>query len=147
MFWFYLLLALLAGFGLPVQAGINAQLARSMNHPAQAAFVNFAVGTIALIIYSLALRLPIPTSATLAQAPLWAWTGGLLGAFFVAAGTIIAPRLGGTLMVSVLVAGQMMVALVLDHFGLIGYQVRPLNLWRITGALLLLAGVMLIRKF
>jgi transporter family-2 protein len=44
-------------------------------------------------------------------------------------------------------AGQMIVSVVLDHFGLIGYEEHPTNIWRIMGVILLLVGVLLIKKF
>ncbi len=149
MIWLYLMIALLAGAFMPLQAGVNAQLTRVVGHPVLAALVSFTVGTFVLFTYSLSLRSSWPTIGTLiAQPPpWWVWTGGLLGAFFVATAAALAPKLGAATFTSITVASQMIVSVLLDHYGLIGFQARPLNPWRALGATLLIVGVVLIRRF
>lgn len=147
MLWIYLLLALVAGAFMPVQAGVNSQLARWMGHPVLAATISFIVGTLALLIYSLTLRSSWPAWGGLSSAPWWVWTGGFFGAFFVAVAAAFAPKLGAATFVSITIAGQMCVSLVLDQYGLVGFQTRPINAWRALGAVLLVVGVALIRKF
>lgn len=147
MLWLYLLLALCAGAFMPVQAGVNSQLARWAGHPILAATISFIVGTVTLLIYSLTLRSSWPTWGALWPAPWWVWTGGLFGAFFVAVAAAFAPRLGAATFISVAVAGQMLVSLILDQYGLLGFQPRPLSTWRVVGAVLLVVGVALIRRF
>jgi bacterial/archaeal transporter family-2 protein len=142
---FYVLMALIAGATLPTQAGINAQLNLWSGSPVLAAAISFAVGTAALILYILALRIPVPALAAAAGHPWWIWTGGTLGAFFVAALVILAPKLGAASMVALVVAGQMIASLVLDHFGMVGYTVHPVNPIRLFGAGLVVVGVILIR--
>jgi len=147
MFWFYVLVAAAAGAVIPVQAGVNSQLARLLGHPVVAAFVSLATGALALLLYCLALRPALPGRAALAGTPWWLWVGGLLGAFVVAATAAYAPRLGAATFISVAVSGQMLAALCLDHFGLVGFESRPAGWPRVLGASLLVAGVVLIRKF
>jgi transporter family-2 protein len=142
---FYVLMALIAGATLPTQAGINAQLNLWSGSPVLAAAISFAVGTAALILYLLALRIPVPALSAATGHPWWIWTGGTLGAFFVAALVILAPKLGAASMVALVVAGQMIASLVLDHFGLVGYAVHPVNPVRLFGAGLVVVGVILIR--
>ena len=77
----YFLLALAAGVCLPTQAGINSRLNLWTQSPILAAAISFAVGTLALIIYALILRIPIPSYSNMGQQPWWVWSGGLLGAF------------------------------------------------------------------
>ena len=77
----YLLFAAAAGAVLPVQAGVNAQLARFVGGPVRASFVSFLVGTIALVVLSAAILKPLPSASKLGSAPWWVWVGGLLGAF------------------------------------------------------------------
>ena len=147
MIFLYLLLALAAGGLMPAQAGINAQLSRYTGHPVLAALISFTVGTVALLAYSLFIRSQWPALKAFAGAPWWVWIGGLLGAFFVAAAAALAPALGAATLVGVTIAGQMIVSIFLDHFGLIGFTQRPMNLWRAVGAVMLLGGVALIRRF
>ena len=132
---------------MPVQAGINSQLARWVDHPVTAALISFTVGTMALFVYCLFLRPSLPTASTLAETPWWVWIGGVLGAFFVAVAAAFAPRLGAGVFVSLTIAGQMLVSLALDHYGVIGFAARPVNSWRLLGAIMIIGGVVLIRRF
>jgi len=141
----YIALAIAAGFVLPTQAGINSRLNLLTQSPVLAAAISFAVGTIALFAYVVILRVPLPPLSGIRQYPWWVWSGGFLGAFLVAATVVLAPRLGAAAMMALIISGQMFASILLDHYGLIGYAVHPVNIWRICGALLLLAGVVLIR--
>ena len=147
MIWLLLFLALLAGMVLPVQTGVNSQLSRLVGNSTLAALISFSVGTLALLLYSLALRLPLPAVSEVARAPFWIWTGGLLGAFFIVTTTTLAAKMSITVMVGLIIAGQLLVSLLLDHYGLLGFPVQQISLWRVVGVLLLLAGVILIRKY
>ncbi|MES9996551.1 DMT family transporter [Desulfovibrio aminophilus] len=140
-------LALLAGALMPVQAGINARLRLTLGTPEQAALVSFAVGTLALAAYALILRLPWPPAAEMSQAPWWSWTGGVLGAFFVAVTVMLAPRLGAATMMAWIIAGQLAASIALDHFGLVGYALREASPLRMLGAALLVAGAVLVQRF
>jgi transporter family-2 protein len=140
----YFVLALAAGFCLPTQAGINARLNLWTQSPVLAAAISFAVGTLGLIIYALILRVPMPACSSMGDHPWWVWSGGLLGAFLVAATVVLAPKLSAGTMVALIVTGQMVTSIVLDHFGLVGYPEHPLNALRLAGVVLLVSGVALI---
>lgn len=138
---------LVAGAILPVQAGINARLGRALAQPVLATLVSFAIGTVALTLYVVVMRLPLPTMAQVRSAPLWVWVGGLLGSVYVLATVLLAPRLGAATLIGVLIAGQMIASLALDHFGLIGFPVHPISLGRLGGAALLAVGVALLLRY
>lgn len=139
------LLALAAGAGLPVQAAVNATMRSYIGRPEWAAVVNFGVGLVALLAWVAVLRLP-PALSRAAAAPWWSWTGGLLGACYVTAVVLLTPRLGVGATLALLVAGQMGAALAMDHFGVLGLAARHVSAGRIMGAVLLVAGVVLIRR-
>ncbi len=143
----FLLMALLAGISVPTQAGINAQLGIWTRSPVLAATISFAVGTLTLITYTLVTRIPMPSLANAGNHPWWVWIGGALGAFFVTATIILVPKLGATTMVTLVLAGQMLASLLLDHFGGLGYPVHPISLGRIAGVLLVCGGVWLIKVY
>ncbi|WP_316898302.1 DMT family transporter [Pseudodesulfovibrio indicus] len=147
MKWLFVLFALAAGALMPLQAGINLRLRASLGDPVWAAAVSFGVGTLALLGYLAAARVPLPSMAMAGSAPLWSWTGGALGAFFVFATIILAGQIGATSMMAWLLAGQMLAALVLDHYGLVSYQVHTVSWPRIAGVGLLLAGAFLVNKY
>jgi transporter family-2 protein len=145
--YFFIILAVVAGIAMPTQASINSKLAESVNSPIIAAFISFAVGTIALFAYMLLTGVPIGNFSAAKNASPVAWAGGFLGAFFVAVMVTIVPRIGVALSFSLAIAGQMLAALVIDHFGLLGTPVKEINFMRVVGATLITIGVVLIRKF
>ncbi len=145
MKWLSLMLAFAAGAVLPVQAGINSQLRGWLGSPMIAAFASFLVGTLALLGMAFVMGIPWPTLSTVLQAPWWAWLGGFLGAFLVFMTIILSQSLGATVMVALIIFGQMITSLLIDHYGMIGYPVRPINPTRIIGSVMLLSGVVLIR--
>ena len=140
----YVLMALLAGLLMPLQVGVNATLRRFVGEPVWAALGSFAVGTAALLVLGLALRLPAPAWERAQQAPLWAWTGGFLGAFFVGASLVAGPRLGAAALAALVIAAQLIASLALDHFGLVGFRAQPVDGAKLLGAVLLVAGAVLI---
>ena len=143
----YIVVAVVVGTFLSLQAGVNARLAPWVGHPIRAAFFSFVIGAIGLLLASLPLDRPWPGPSTLVQAPWWVWTGGLFGACYVVATVVAGPRLGAAVFFSLVVVGQMLAALLLDHLGLLGFARHPINLWRLLGVALLAAGVALIRNF
>lgn len=145
--YFFIILAIAAGVMMPTQAAINNKLAQAVESPVLAAFISFAVGTAALFLYILATGVPLANLALAKNAPLVAWTGGLLGAFFVAATVTVVARLDVALTFSLIIAGQMLITLVIDHFGLLGVEVKEINLPRLLGVTLITIGVILIRRF
>ena len=147
MRWIYLLYALMAGALMPVQAGVNLRLRASLGDPIWAATVSFAVGTLVLLGYALAARVPVPSLVMAGSAPWWAWIGGSFGAFFVFSSIILAGQLGAATMMAWLVAGQFLAALILDQYGLVGYQVHTASWPRLLGVVLLVTGAVLVNKY
>jgi len=143
----YILLALAAGIMMPVQAGINALLGAQIKSPIMAAAVSFTVGAVFLIMLCIMLRIPAPALPVWGKLPLWMWTGGLLGAFFVTTTIILAPKLGAVTLLASLITAQMTASIILDHYGLIGYPVQPVNMGRILGVIFLILGVVLVQRY
>jgi bacterial/archaeal transporter family-2 protein len=145
--WAYLLLAFAAGAMLPFQAGVNTELADWVNSPARAAFVSFLVGAVVLLVISALVFKPLPGWTRLGDAPWWVWIGGALGAFYVAGSIVSAPRLGAATLIALIVAGQSLASLLVDHFGWVGFDENPISAGRIGGMVLIAAGVVLVRIF
>lgn len=140
-----LLMALTIGLIIPLQAAVNQALQASLRSGALlAALVSFAVGTGVLGLVGVLTGQSFGSLAGLARVPWWQWLGGAMGAFFVFGSTLLAPRIGLAAMVTLVVAGQVFSSLAFDHFGVMGLPVRGLSWVRILGALLILAGVLLV---
>jgi transporter family-2 protein len=138
------LLALIAGALIPVQAAANAALSKSIqgNVPFAALTLFVAAGASSAAVVLLAGG-GLPTMATLGAAPWWSFIGGFIVAFYVFTITFLAPRLGVGTSISLIVTGQIMAALTIDHFGLLRSPTFPLTLERLLGALLMMVGVFL----
>jgi transporter family-2 protein len=145
--YFFIFLALLAGMAMPTQAMVNSKLAGYVDSPISAAFISFAVGTVALFGYMLLTGVPLSSLASSKDAPLVAWIGGFLGAFFVSVMATVVPKIGGAVAFSLAIGGQMLVTLLIDHFGWLGVPERPTNLYRVLGAACITLGVILIQRY
>lgn len=137
-------LAFAAGLVLTVQVGVNSTLRTSLGSPVMAALTSFVVGLVGLALFLVLTRASLPTKAALSAVPLWAWAGGLLGAFYVASTIIVGPRLGAAALLALSVLGQLLASLVVDHYGWLGFPQHSISIARLLGAVLLFAGVLLI---
>ncbi len=136
----------LAGGATALQAPTNARLMTAVGSPVNAAFISFAVGTAALGVLALMFQ-SRPDWAAARGLPWYAWIGGLYGVIFVVAATWGVPRLGVALTITLMVAGQLLISLILDHFGAFGAPRHPINWGRIGGVALVIAGVVMVRRF
>ena len=143
----YVLFALAAGAMLPIQFGINAVLARYLDSAVRASLVSFCVGTVCLLVATLLFYRGWPGGDRFAGAPWWIWIGGALGAFYVLGSVVTAPRLGAVTLVALILAGQAVSSLLVDHFGVLGFSEHPISLGRLAGVALVAAGVALVRIF
>ena len=135
-------LALFIGMLLPLQALINASLGRQTFGPVFASLASFSVGTAVLLLWWLASR-PAFEATALAKVPWWAWSGGVIGALYVAAATLLVPRMGAAALICVVVFGQVLGSLLLDHFGVLHAR-HPIDGVRVLGAALVIVGALLV---
>jgi len=142
-----ILLALTAGAALPIQASLNGRLGKELGNPMLAALGSFVAGCLVLLLYLLATRTSFPAPALLSRIPPYLWIGGVLGGLYVTLAIILTPRLGVATTMGLVVAGQIGVSILLDHFGLLGLDKHPVSLGRLAGAVLLAAGVILVKRF
>ena len=140
------LLAVAAGVSFVLQASVNARLRTGLGSPNWAALISYAGGTVAMVLVILAARDPWISSAAIGKTSWWSWTGGLWGAVYVVIIIVLLPRLGTATVIALFVLGQMIASLAFDNFGVFGVPKHPADVTRIVGALLLVAGVILIRR-
>ena len=140
------MLTALIGIALALQVGFNAVVRTYVGSAVGAALLNFVVGTTVLAIALLVLRLPVPSVGQLAAIPGWALLAGVAGAAYVAGSALFGPLIGGAAFVALIIAGQMVGALALDHYGALGFQARPVTALRLAGAALVVVGVVLLSR-
>ncbi|MFT4578863.1 MAG: transporter family-2 protein [Nitrospinales bacterium] len=139
-------LAFIVGGLLPIQVGVNAELARYINSPILAALVSFLVGGMCLIIGAAIFKAPLPSLSQVTSLPVWLWGGGMIGAAVVLGSILAGPKIGALALVSLLLAGQLVVSILIDHYGWLGFPVQKMNIQRLLGVLLLVGGFLLVRK-
>jgi transporter family-2 protein len=139
-------LAFAAGISIVIQQALNANLRHALDSAAWSGFASYFVGVICMAVLAVALRDPVPSAAVASRIPWWAWSGGLFGAIFIGLAIYLIPILGAATFISVLIAGQMLTSVAFDHFGWLGLEQRTVDLPRLIGAGLLIAGVILIRR-
>jgi transporter family-2 protein len=139
--------ALVAGALITVQAGANAALKRSFGEPMPALVVNYLLGLALVAGWILVMRVSWPPMERMAQAPWWAWLGGLAGAVYGVAAILLANQLGAATLMALVVTGQLVFSVVVDHYGWIGFELHPAGWARILGCMLMIAGFALIAKF
>jgi len=142
----WILFVFFSGTFLPIQAGLNTRLGKAVQNPVYAALFSFVIGTLGLILYILITRQTISWQGV-REAPTYVWLGGLLGAFYITIIILAFPRLGPGLTFGLIVAGQMVGSVLLEHQHILVAQQSPINGMKILGIILIVAGVLLIRKF
>ncbi len=142
----WIALAFLSGAVLPIQAGLNTKLGKTLESPVYASMFSFIVGALGLMVYIMVSRQSLSWSA-IAEAPRHIWVGGLLGAFYVTIIIFAFPKLGPGLTFGLVVAGQMTVSILLEHYNLLVVQQNSINYMKLLGVLLVVAGVIIIRKY
>ena len=144
MMYLLVIITIVIGCLMPVQASLNAELGRIIRHPYLGALVSFSVGTIALSIIVLVQGFPMEQIKKLPFSSPHLLIGGFLGALFVASSIFLIPKLGATTMIASFITGQLLASVLLDHYGLLGLQVQPISLQRLVGIILLFAGLLLV---
>lgn len=142
----FYLLPVLAGVAMAIQSGINSQLRIAINHPFVAAFVSFFVGTIALIFILLLSKQPLPPFSAYNGIDWYKFSGGLFGVFVVTVTLLSVKEIGVANMFVLVIAGQLITAVSMDHFGVLGLNVSPVTLKKLAGILFLITGVWLVNK-
>lgn len=141
--WMLIGVSILVGATIPLQAAANAKLGETLSQPLWAAFIAFTISAVTVLAAALLVRAPFPVSGINANVPTWSWFGGIGGAIFIAAGVYFVPRIGAANFLVATVAGQLVLATLLDHRGWLGVPVTMLEPKRAIGIVMVLLGACL----
>jgi transporter family-2 protein len=143
--WF--LIVFISGALLPFQTGLNAKLGKSIASPAHSSFICFMIGALAMLVYIPFSRESVSWAGVKSVSLISLLGGGIAGAIFITATMLALPRIGMALTIGLVVAGQIIMAVLLDHFQILVADRHSMNLWRGLGILLIIAGVAIVEKF
>ena len=130
-----------------VQSGSNAELARTLGRPWLVALLVSLVTASVFLVAFLVTGARLPEAGRAAQAPWWAWSGGLCGAAYVATTLFFAARLGAGLFTGLSITAGVAASVAIDHFGLVGFAPHSAGPMRLLGTVLMIAGVALVARF
>ena len=142
----WVIMAFISGAFLPIQAGLNTKLGKAGESPVHASTISFVVGTVALLLYILFTQQSVSWEG-IKSAPGDVWIGGVLGAFYVTVIILAFPQLGPGLTFGLVVAGQLIISALLEHFNVLVAQQQSISPMRVLGIVLVVVGVVIVRKF
>jgi transporter family-2 protein len=126
-----------------LQAPINSTLGKAIG-TWQAAFMSFAIGTVALALIAALATGGLGKIADVRHVSWIYLTGGLLGAAYITSVLVTVRSLGAGGVVAASIAGQLAVSVVVDQLGILGVAKQPITAARIAGIALLAAGTYLV---
>lgn len=139
----FILLSLFAGFAVPLQAGTNAKLGDLLGNPLWATAVSLLVSQLVLIVVIIAVKAPRPDLAAVQNGPWWIWMGGVAGVFYITVALFMAPRLGALNFIMAVLVGQLIVSILIDYFGLLGFPRQPINFNKLIGVIVVIGGFLI----
>ena len=149
MVFMYYILSLVSGFALTLQVGINGVLRSKTGNPILSSLISFGVGSLGLAIVLFITVIngssTLPTANNIKNASWWMFIGGLFGAFYIFTTILASPKIGFANMFSLVLCGQIILAVIFDHFGLLGNQIHLLTPLRALGITLLVLGAYIIQ--
>ncbi len=137
----FALLAAAAGACIAAQASANGAFRRNLDSPWWAAFFSICGTGVTAVVLMLAFRPPAPAMEAVRATQWWNWIGGPLGAMIVLAGAALTEKLGAAAFIALVVGGQLLCAILLDHYALMGLAEQRITWGRVAGAVLVVAGV------
>ncbi|WP_378945176.1 DMT family transporter [Paracoccus sp. R86501] len=132
------LAALAGGVALAVQSSVNGRLGSEAGL-VPTAWLTFFVG--AVLCLGLVLFVEPAQTATLLDAPRWQLTGAFFGVVYIVVMVVAVPLLGIAAATVAVIAGQLSMSIVIDHFGWLGNEVMAIDASR-AGAIALLLGAL-----
>ncbi|MCE3229690.1 MAG: EamA-like transporter family protein [Bacteroidetes bacterium] len=142
----YLILALITGALIPVQASTNASFSKSIGSPFVTGLMVLTIGLIGMIVFVFSTGTSLPSLMQLKAAPAYSYLGGIIVAMYVVMITILVPRLGVGTSIALIVTGQILFSVIIDHFGLFDTPVRAIDVKRLMGILMMIGGIYFVMK-
>ena len=142
---FYVILTIVAGILVTIQGPINVQLGKTIGNSYWSTLMTFIVGGLFMLIFALVTK-QTTSVGTEQSFKLWQLLGGIFGAIYVVSIIIVMPVLGVGTATVLLLFVQLVTSMIFDHFGWLGTQIRPFDVYRAVGVILMAIGIYSINK-
>jgi bacterial/archaeal transporter family-2 protein len=140
------ILSLVSGALIPIQATSNAALSKAVGNPLISTFIVLLIAIISVSIYILIAKTPMPEISKVRDSPTYGYFGGIIVTFYIMVITFITPRLGVGASIGLIITGQIIGAVIIDHFGLFDTTVKTIDLKRLMGTLFMIVGIYFVMK-
>ena len=136
----------LAGAILAMQPAMNARLATSIESPLKASLFSFATGTLLLLVFCCCRKEHRENISKIftVKRPFWTWTGGMLGVCFVVGQTLLVQKVGVGLLTILNIFGMLVASVIIDNYGILGAEKRPVTKKKFFGLAQVLSGIILL---
>lgn len=135
----------LAGMQIPINSLLSSRIGSL-----EGAFVVHLVGTVfagaGLLLFSLGAATSSSGLGAWRNAPWYAFLGGIFGVLLVTALNFATPKLGVSATIVIFLVAQLIVGAIIGHFGWLESPVKPIDLAKLIGFALLIAGAWLVVK-
>ena len=135
--------ALVAGSFIPLVGILNGRAGRVLGDPLFACVLVFIVGLVLAIAVTAFTGRGMSDFQSFGQLKGIEYFAGFVVAFYVLSATVLAGKIGVANFIVMAVSGQIIFSLLIDHFGLFGAPIRPVNLLQLGGASMLLGGLVI----
>ena len=143
-FW---LIAMACGFFQALQAMSNGSAVRSGVGALWVGAMSATTSALSLVLVAVVIyRLPLPDTSLITAQGLKVVFGGMMGAFIVTGLAFVAPRLGPTQTFILYFSVIAVTSALIDGFGLLGTEAKPLEARQLVGVLLAGVGLVLARS-
>lgn len=142
----YILLTIFAGLVVTIQGPINVELGKSLGSDYWSAFTSFAVGLLFILLFIILTGQKSPSITQFTTTAWWKYLGAITGAIYVLSVITVIPALGVGLATILLMFSQLIMAMIIDHYGLFGYAVKTFSVERMIGVVLMASGIFLINR-
>ncbi len=138
---------IVAGVLNAIHSGTNAELNRVLARPLWASVLVIVISGTVLLAAALVSREVFPPWSSMAATPWWAWLGTAIAAVPILTTVLFAGSLGAAPYNGIVVTATIVCSVLLDNFGVVGFEVHRLGVMRALGALMMIGGVTLIAVF
>ncbi len=134
-------LAFIAGAAIATQAAMNAQLGSLLKSSLLATCIAFLMSWVFASCALIASSQSFPSIADFKLVPSYLWLSGLLSVLGVGLFYFLIPKMGAGSMMTFALAGQVLVALIISHYGWFDSAVKPIRFITLLGIVVLIVGV------
>lgn len=157
MKYIFVILGIIIGMGIPIQSVANKQIWEKLDSSLLSLVLASGIGFVFILALTLLENIgarflnliPLNNGYSLnrfSSIPWWGWSGGILSVLATFISMIGLEKVGAASMIVSLIVGQLICALMIDHFGWLSLEQNPMSAWKIGGLCLLVGGVCLLQK-